>query len=212
MRHPAVFFAVIACIATCAPPALARLTTVTDPDLPRSLPVDGPVEVNWTDPGQFSDIRFSTNRTEARRGDWVRMIARYVRKRTGTRLPDGDTLEVTITDIKRAGNYEPWRGISYDDTRIVRDLYPPRIDLRFRLMDRNGSVVSEGERKLTDLAFLTSDTTVGSSDLLRFEKRLIDRWVRKEFDDKAIDRDQRDREASNSARAQELQQADSARS
>jgi hypothetical protein len=64
--------------------------------------------------------------------------------------------------------------------RVVKDIYPPRIDLRFRLTDADGRTLSEGERSLRDSAFLTRDG-LDSNDPLRFEKRLLDSWLRKEF-------------------------------
>ena len=51
--------------------ASAKVRNVTDPDAPRSLPAEGPVAVQWTDPAQFTDLKFSGNRWEAARGDWV---------------------------------------------------------------------------------------------------------------------------------------------
>src|SRR3546814_5481788 len=100
--------------------AWAGPSDVTDPEAPRSLPADGPVDVRWTDPAQFTEIRRSGNRREARRGDWVHDLAEYLRKRASDRLPDGQRLEVTITDIARAGNYEPWHGINADSIRFMR--------------------------------------------------------------------------------------------
>ena len=41
--------------------------------------------------------------------------------------------------------------------------------------------VVEGERKLTDPAFLIGATPIDSSDPLRFEKRMIDSWLRREL-------------------------------
>lgn len=161
--------------------AVARSSNVTDPDLPRSLPEQGPVDVQWTDPAQFSEIRFSRNRREARRGDWVRDIAEYVRKRATTRLPQGDRLEVTITNIERAGDYEPWRGIQSDSIRYMRDIYPPRIDLDFKLVGADGSVRTQGTRKLADLGYLMRSTRASDTDPLRYEKQLIDDWLREEF-------------------------------
>lgn len=180
-RFPVVFGLVLG-LALANSPAAARGLDVTDPDLPRSLPASGPVHVEWTDPAQFSDIRQSSNPSAARRGDWVRGIASYLQKRAATRIPSGDTLDITITDIRRAGDYEPWRGFSSSDTRFIRDLYPPRIELTFRQTGRDGQVVDEGERKLTDLGFLMSASTIGDTDALRFEKRLVDDWLRKEFE------------------------------
>lgn len=161
--------------------AAARSSDVTDPDLPRSLPEQGPVSVQWTDPAQFSDIRLSGNRREARRGNWVRDIAEYLRKRATARLPQGDRLEVTITNIDRAGDYEPWRGMQRDSIRYMRDVYPPRIDLDFKLVGADGSIRAQGSRKLADISYLMRSTRIGDTDSLRYEKQLIDDWLREEF-------------------------------
>ena len=59
-----------------APTLAGARSVVTDPALPRALPADGPVSVEWTDPAQFSDIRFSNNRWEAQQGRWVAELAR----------------------------------------------------------------------------------------------------------------------------------------
>lgn len=161
--------------------AWARSADVTDPDRPRSLPADGPVAVQWTDPTQFSEIRYSANRREARRGDWVEDLAEYLRRKADKRLPQGDRLEVTITDIERAGDYEPWRGFQLDTIRYMRDIYPPRITLDFKLVGADGSVRAQGTRKLTDMSYLQRSTPVGNTDPLRYEKRLIDDWLRDEL-------------------------------
>ena len=161
-----------------AGPALAD--PVTDPDLPRSLE-EGPVTVSWPDPAGFTEIRYSRNRFEAVRGDWVRDIARHVARRSARVLAPGERLQVTITDIERAGEFEPGRGGS-DRVRIVRDLYPPRIDLSYELRDASGSVVASGERSLRDLGFLhRQGGTVTGGDPLRHEKRLVDDWVREDL-------------------------------
>lgn len=180
MRIPAICASLmLACMlaggAAAAPP------TVTDPQAPRALPGDGPVQVQWTDPAQFSDIRQSRNRWQAERGDWVRQLAEYLQKQALRQLSDGQHLAVTITDIKRAGDYEPWHGPSANDVRIIRDIYPPRIDLDFTLTDASGQVLDQGQRKLVDTGFLFSNLGLPTSDPLRYEKRLLDDWLRKEF-------------------------------
>ena len=164
-----------------AGPVAAKSRTVTDPDAPRALAADGPVSVDWTDPAQFSEIRYSRNSWEAKRGNWVEQLAKYVQTNAAKRLAPGEQLHVTITDITRAGEYEPWRGPNLQDARIVRDIYPPRISLTFKRTDAQGNVIEEGDRKLVDTAFLMGNSIFGSNDLLRYEKRLLDDWIRKEF-------------------------------
>lgn len=162
--------------------ATARSRNVTDRDLPRALPEQGPVAVRWEDPQTFSEIRYSRNTSESRRGNWVEQLAAHLRKQAQPRLAAGERLEVTITDIDLAGEYEPWLGPQFYDTRLIRDLYPPRIALRFKRVAADGTTLAEGERRLSDPGFLMSSSTTGSSsDPLRFEKHLIDRWLRREL-------------------------------
>ena len=178
-RHWATALISAALAAAFVVPAFAA--RVTDPELPRSLDADGPVTVSWTDPHAFSEIRYSRNRFEAERGDWVRGIARHLAKRAAGALGPGERLDVAITDIELAGDFEPGAGRS-DGVRIVRDIYPPRIDLSYTLYDASGDVIGSGERSLRDIGFLHRHAgTVGSGDPLRHEKRLVDAWVRDEL-------------------------------
>ena len=180
MKAPALLLTALVACATAAP-AMAAPKNVTDPDLPRSVPAEGgAVSVSWTDPAQFSEIKYSGNRWEAERGTWVTQLATYLRDEAGQRLARGQTLDITISDIDRAGRYEPTAHSAMNDIRIVKDLYPPRMTLNFTLKGADGQVVAEGERKLVDHAFLMG-TQINNNDNLRYEKRLIDDWLRKEF-------------------------------
>ncbi len=160
--------------------AAARTRHVTDPDAPRSLAPEGPVDVRWEDPARFSEIRYSHNSSESRRGNWVEQLALHLRKRAQDRLPAGERLAVTILDIDRAGDFEPWRGPRFHDTRFMRDVYPPRITLAFTRTDASGNVVAQGERTLRDSAYLMDSTTL-SGDPLKYEKRMIERWLAREL-------------------------------
>ncbi len=162
-----------------AGPCIAHADTVTDPSAPRALQSEGPVQVEWQDPSGFTEIRYSHNRFEARRGDWVRQLAEHLQERLAQVIPPGERLEVLITDIERAGEYEPL-GASMRDVRVVRDLYPPRMELSFVRHGADGVVLDQGNRSLLDLGFLSSSLR-STHDPLLFEKRMIEDWVRREF-------------------------------
>lgn len=163
-----------------SPAADARVRNVTDADAPRAVPVAGGVTVRWSDPAGFTDLRASGNPTEARRGNWVEQLALHLRDRAQASLAAGDTLDVEITDIRRAGGYEPWRGVQFQDVRILREIYPPRIALRFQRTGAGGQVIAQGERTLVDGGYLMGASRM-DSDPLRYEKRMLDRWVRQEL-------------------------------
>jgi hypothetical protein len=158
----------------------ARTRNVTDPDAPRSLPAEGAVTVQWTDPSEFTDLKFSGNRWRASQGDWVQQLAEHLRESAGKRLPEGERLEVTITDIGRAGRYEPWGGSQLQDVRILRDHYPPSMKLDFRHFAADGSLLAEGSRELRDTGYLMGGRNASGNDNLYYEKRMVDDWVRDE--------------------------------
>jgi len=166
--------------------SLAACASTRGPDMlsvdaPRALPASGPVSVAWADPAGFAELRHSPNRYEAARGNWLTELAEYLRKRAQPRLGPGERLDLTIVDVDRAGGYEPWIGVNYHDTRIVRDIYPPRMTVQFRHIGADGQVLAEGERKLSDPGFLTGITPIDTTDPLRFEKRMIDAWLRRQL-------------------------------
>ncbi|MCD9085759.1 DUF3016 domain-containing protein [Stenotrophomonas sp. SY1] len=161
----------------------AKPRTIVDPEAPRALAVEGPVQVQWSDPAQFTELRSSRNRWDAERGDWVVTLAEHLREQADKKLPEGQKLDVTITDIKRAGDYEPWHGPNFNDVRFMRNIYPPRISLQFTLTDSNGQVIDQGERKLVDNGYLFNSSLPSNTDPLRYEKRLLDDWLRRELKD-----------------------------
>jgi hypothetical protein len=73
-------------------------------------------------------------------------IDRYLHTAGERYVPAGLTLSLQITNIDLAGDLEAWRGPQFDRVRIMRDIYPPRFALQFRLTDASGAVVKEGQR------------------------------------------------------------------
>lgn len=138
------------------------------------------VTVTYDHPEQFTETREERALAPMRASnDYLKTLQTYIEHRAGKLLTHGERLDIVITDIDRAGSYEPWRGPRLSDVRIIKDIYPPRIDLHFRLLDASGKVIHEGQRKLRDPGFLTSDVVATGNDSLRYEKRLIDRWLRR---------------------------------
>jgi len=155
--------------------------TLLSKDAPRALPDNGPVSVAWADPATFTELKASGNRFESAQGDWLIQLAKYMRKQADKQLAPGNKLALTIVDIQRAGRYEPWHGLDRQNIRMIRDIYPPRMTVKYRETDASGAVVAEGERKLTDMAFMVNSGMINDSDPLRYEKRMIDSWLRRDF-------------------------------
>lgn len=144
----------------------------------RSAPPPDNVVVHYKDPLHFSEARrsFGTHLVDA--DAYLKPLQAYIAERASRILTPGQRLDIEVTDVDRAGEYEPWRGPRFEDVRIIKDTYPPRIDLNFTLYGADGKVLREGHRKLRDPGFLGNSPSV-HQDPLRYEKSLIDRWLRK---------------------------------
>lgn len=132
--------------------------------------------VTYEEPDTFTDLRDGDFESQRGRQHTLDELSRHIEKRAASVLPEGYTLSVVVSDIDLAGDYEPWR-TKFTNVRIVRDIYPPRISLTYTLRDAEGQVVSEAQRDLKDTAFLQT-LTIDRNDTLRFEKALIDAWIR----------------------------------
>lgn len=136
------------------------------------------VHVRYKDPQHFTEAKRSFGMHLIRADAYLEPLKTYIAERAARVLAPGQRLDIEVTDVDRAGEYEPWRGPDFDDVRIIKDIYPPRIDLDFTLYDADGKVLDKGSRKLRDAAFL-GNSSAASQDPLRYEKSLIDRWLRK---------------------------------
>jgi hypothetical protein len=141
--------------------------------------VSSPVSVEFANPEKFTDVGERHPPSEKMRDAYLDNLRTYILERAGRLLPDGQSLYVSISDVDMAGGFEPWRGAARD-VRIIRDIYPPRIALTFKLAASDGSVIKQGERKLIDAGFLVNSDRY-ASDPLRYEKALIDRWLASEL-------------------------------
>ena len=136
----------------------------------------GNVDVSYRDPAHFTEIR----RNPAERTDWLDALSRHTAQRAARVLPAGEHLAITITDVLRAGMFEPWRRGNLANARIVRNTTPPRIALSFRLESAQGAMLKQGERQLHDVAFLRRSSRY-QGDPLAYEKNLIDAWLDREI-------------------------------
>lgn len=156
-------------------PAMAAAATP-----PAATATAANVTVTYDQPEKFTETRKLRSLAPTRLDDgYLKTLKTYIETRAGKMLPPGERLDIVVTDIDRAGSFEPWRRGAMQEVRIIKDIYPPRIDLHFRLLDANGKVIREGARKLRDPGFMSSGGVTSSNDNLRYEKALLDRWLRK---------------------------------
>jgi hypothetical protein len=143
-------------------------------------PAESSVSVTYVNPEQFTENRLYGRQDRFNRIDYLAQLKAYLIKQGQAVLEPGQSLHVDITNIRLAGAYEPWRGPQWDYVRIMRDIYPPRIDLNFRLVGQDGHVLREGKRVLRDPAYLHDVSLAGASGAsLYYDKALVRRWLRR---------------------------------
>jgi len=135
------------------------------------------VEVNYQAPEQFTDMSMTYPGHGADEG-YLQELRRHIERAAARQIPAGYTLALTITDVDMAGDFEPHRGPNLTDVRIIKRIYPPRINLTYRLTDPSGAVRSEGERQLRNPAFDWNVSPIDREDSLRHEKALLDDFLR----------------------------------
>jgi hypothetical protein len=143
-------------------------------------PVAGKVTVIFDHPENFTDVKDAFMPTDKGRAAILNQIRQFVETKAASFLGSGQALEVKLTEIDLAGEFEPERGPQLMDVRIVKELYAPRFDLEFKLTGADGKVISEGKRKLRDLNFM-GRLTLPSSEPLRFERDILKDWLHDEI-------------------------------
>jgi hypothetical protein len=146
---------------------------------PESKP-DPRADVIFFERERFTDVRDSYMETPRGRDAILAQIKDYIVDRAKWYVPEDSKLTVTINDVDLAGDFEPERGVQFQDIRMMREIYPPRIKLSYKLVDASGSEVQHGTRELTDLMYL-QNLQFNPNDPLRFEKALLDDWLRTDF-------------------------------
>jgi hypothetical protein len=155
------------------------LGSIAPPGAAAAAPAESSVSVTFVHPEQFTENRMYNRQDQFNRIDYLKQLKAYLIKQGQAILKPGQGLHVDITDIQLAGAYEPWRGPRWDYVRIMRDIYPPRIDLDFRLVDQDGNVLREGKRALRDLDYLHSSVGLAAAEgaPLYYDKALLHRWL-----------------------------------
>ena len=139
------------------------------------------IQVSWAPTEQLSEVKDNQiNRGWMRPSEWMKTLGDHLRKRADRILPPGQRLDVHIDDIKLAGAFEPWHRPGAEDIRFMKDIYPPSMKLHYKLSGADGATIREDDATLRDTSYLQR-ATANTTDPLRFDKRMIDDWLAREF-------------------------------
>ncbi|NCT83813.1 MAG: DUF3016 domain-containing protein [Comamonadaceae bacterium] len=133
------------------------------------------VQVSFVHPEKFSDIKDNNGFREP---EVLNELKAHLVEQFEKRLPGRD-VRVDVTDVDLAGEVEPFarRG---QWLRVMRSVTSPAIELNYEVREGD-KVVQQGKARLRDLNYQDGFNAYYSGDPLRYEKRMIDRWVQREF-------------------------------
>ena len=136
------------------------------------------IHVVFVEPEKFTDARRSEFKPNSEA--ILDAIAKFMQEMGEEIIPWDMNLDIRVTDVDLAGNFEPWQGPQSEQVRITNQLYPPRFALEYGVIDARGQVIQSGRRDLTDLNYQLR-TFYPMDDYLRYEKDLLRQWFRAEF-------------------------------
>jgi hypothetical protein len=138
-------FATIAALAVCgATAALAASSSAAS---------KATANVSYLEPENFTDFKLSQIGGDSEQQSLESELTKHVERLTATYLPAGTHLNLRFRDIDMAGDFEPFRSGPWNDVRILRSIYPPRMSIEYSVTKDDGTVVASGERKLSDLTY-----------------------------------------------------------
>ncbi len=135
------------------------------------------VSVTFVKPENYVDMPFM----QADKDRVMKELLAHFSK-LGAQLPAGQDLVIDVLDIDLAGRIEPqYRGTH--DVRILKGGADwPTIQIRYRV-ESKGAIVKSGEARINDMNYLRHRPRYDTSDLIRYEKQMLDDWFAKTLRD-----------------------------
>lgn len=143
----------------------------------------GEVKLTWQEPEKFADIRSTSETRDAFQERVIKELGK-VFVDLANKLPDGVTWIATVTDIDLAGDVRPMMRHGTGDIRVVKDIYWPRMSIRYSMLDARGQVISEGKEDIKDMSFMLGNPMAARNTAFQYEAKMLRDWFRRQQQDK----------------------------
>lgn len=138
----------------------------------------GEAKVTWREPDQYTDIREGTELRDNFRAklfqDFESIFTDLAKQ-----LPDGYLFEVTVTDLDLAGEVNGMHTAAWENIRIVKAIYWPRMSINYTLKNSARETLATGQEDIKDLDFLSSAASFGMTRF-GYEERMLRHWFKKQ--------------------------------
>ncbi|WP_114325574.1 DUF3016 domain-containing protein [Candidatus Colwellia aromaticivorans] len=141
-------------------------------------------EVTWTDHEKYRDIQPSSEGRKSFRERIFESFEKHFAK-LAKNLPEGQVLKINVTDVDLAGDTHSG-GIN--QFRIVKDIYFPRMNFSYELVNANGSIVTSDEVVIRDMSFMMGSNLKYRNESLGYEKKMLDEWFAETFKEFVVEK------------------------
>ncbi|MET7247780.1 DUF3016 domain-containing protein [Methylobacterium sp. EM32] len=139
--------------------------------LAQAASAEAPFALRFVAPERYTDAESRLGSGPTLRAT-IGGLDRIFRELAGRTLQPGQSLTVDVLDVDLAGTDLPGAGPTAP--RLVTDVTPPRLRLRYALRER-GRLVLEAEETVTDINFLLRARPGGQS-ALAYERDILADW------------------------------------
>lgn len=111
--------------------------------------------------------------------DAPKALEAHFKKLAEKYLPANEKLLIEVTDVDLAGA-EEWHPPATRMIRFMREVTPPAISLRYRLL-RGEEELAKADTRIVDLNYLHHINPYSEGTAYRYEKLMLDEWFRRTF-------------------------------
>lgn len=140
------------------------------------------VEVKWSNPDKYSDVDGGEEHRQHFKDRTFKAFEKHFAKMAEL-LPEQQKLVFDVTNIDLAGdvNFGGMKRI-----RIVKDIFFPRMEFSYQLINADNSVVKSGDVSLKDMGFMMHNSLRYRNQTLGYEKEMFDDWFKKTFENDMV--------------------------
>jgi hypothetical protein len=139
------------------------------------------VEVKWTNPDKYTDVDAGEEHRQHFKDRTFKALEKHFAK-IAELLPEQQTLIFDITNLDLAGDVN----FGAKRIRIVKNIFFPRIEFSYQLLNADNTVVKSAEVSLKDMGFLMSNGLRYRNQTLGYEKEMFDGWFNKTFENEMM--------------------------
>ncbi len=143
----------------------------------------GEAKVTWQEPEKYSDIRPGNETRDAFQARVFKELETVVSD-LARQLPDGDQLEMTVTDLDLAGDVNGMYGDRLRDIRIIKELYWPRMSFSYVLKNSRNEVIVAGKDDIKDMNFMSRIGIPYGNTSFIYEETMLRDWFAKKQKEK----------------------------